>query len=449
MPAAGGDGQVAVTTARECAWSAASEAAWISINGHRSGQGDGSIQYRVEANGAPVSRRGSIVFNDQRAEIAQAAGVCVIRLRDASAGFPPLGGSGFVRVEASSDLCTWSASADVSWITLTSGDEGKGTAAIEFRVAPTTGPPRNGTIRVADQRFSVTQSEGCTYAIEPSGQSIPASGGGGSIRISTSAGCPWSGLSNVSWVTVTDGATGAGPGSVTFTVGPTDGASRTGTLVVAGHPFTVTQSVGCSYHVEPLSVAVPPGGGSLAVTVQAAPGCTWTAASQTAWINLAGASSGSGSGTVSFLAAASTGAARTGTVTVAGQTVTMIQGLGCSFAIAPESQAVPAPGGTGTVSISAGAGCAWTATSNVNWITVTGGDRGTGNGTAQFSVAATDGPARTGTLTMAAPGIVIVPESSGTGNGKVNYVVLSNPGPPRQGTITVDGQAFTVNQSGM
>ena len=47
-----------------------------------------------------------------------------------------------------------------------------------------------------------------------------------------------------------------------------------------------------------------------------------------------------------------------------------------------------------------------------------------------------------------APWIVIVPEASGTGNGKVNYVVLWNPGPPRQGTITVDGQAFTVDQSG-
>ena len=49
-----------------------------------------------------------------------------------------------------------------------------------------------------------------------------------------------------------------------------------------------------------------------------------------------------------------------------------------------------------------GTSCPWTATSNTpNWITITGGASGTGNGTATYNVAANTGAARTGTLTIA------------------------------------------------
>jgi len=45
---------------------------------------------------------------------------------------------------------------------------GKGSAPVAFTVTPTTGPPRTGTLTIAGLHFSVTQSEGCTYAIAPS-----------------------------------------------------------------------------------------------------------------------------------------------------------------------------------------------------------------------------------------------------------------------------------------
>ena len=60
--------------------------------------------------------------------------------------------------------------------------------------------------------------------------------------------------------------------------------------------------------------------------------------------------------------------------------------------------------------VTAGSACAWTAASNADWITVTGGARGTGNGTASFTAAA-------------------------------------NTGAPRSGTLTVAGQTFTINQA--
>jgi hypothetical protein len=84
----------------------------------------------------------------------------------------------------------------------------------------------------------------------------------------------------------------------------------------------------------------------------------------------------------------------------------------CTFSIAPSSATVSAGGGGGSVSVTAHSGCTWVAVSNDNWITVTSGNIGSGNGTVTFTVA---------------------PNSSTFG---------------RTGTITIAGQTFVVSQAG-
>ena len=500
VPAEGGTGRITVTTARECAWSAASEVGWLSISGSNSGQGDGSIEYRVAANGDPAVRRGAVALNDKRAEVTQAAGTCIIQLRQSSASFPQAGGAGSIDVVASSQLCTWTAVADAEWIAITSGANGKGTASIAFSVAPTAGPPRTATISIAEQRFSIVQSEGCTYAISPASHTAGAQGGSGSITVSTASGCPWTALSNSPWIAVVQGANGMGPGIVQFSVSPTGGPARTGGLVVAGHAFPVTQSAGCSYQVAPSTYSAPAAGGDVTITVGVASGCPWSAATGHEWISIVGASSGNGEGTVMLRVAASTGAARSGSATIAGQTVTVTQAQGCTFAISPESQGFGSPGGTGSVNVTAEAGCAWTASSQAaDWISITSGATGSGNGTVQYSVAATTGGARSGTMLIAGrtftvtqsegcaltlvPNNVRVTEAGGTtsfnvqtgascawtaapqvpwititsgdratGNGTVQLAIAPNTGERRTGTVSVTNGAgvppatFTVTQ---
>lgn len=74
----------------------------------------------------------------------------------------------------------------------------------------------------------------------------------------------------------------------------------------------------------------------------------------------------------------------------------------CTFSIIPERSSAVS-GGSGSVSVKARKGCAWTATSNVNWIKITQGSNGSGNGTVNYSVVAIkpNALARTGTLTIA------------------------------------------------
>ncbi len=73
----------------------------------------------------------------------------------------------------------------------------------------------------------------------------------------------------------------------------------------------------------------------------------------------------------------------------------------CTATVTPTTVSVPSIGSTSAVSVISGVDCKWTATSSVDWITVTFAT-GFGLGQVQYSVAAnTTTAARTGTLTIA------------------------------------------------
>ncbi|MGH9845001.1 MAG: BACON domain-containing protein [Blastocatellia bacterium] len=55
-------------------------------------------------------------------------------------------------------------------------------------------------------------------------------------------GCKWIASSNEPWITVASGRTGTGNGAVAFSVAANTGPQRTGTIAMAGQPFTVTQA---------------------------------------------------------------------------------------------------------------------------------------------------------------------------------------------------------------
>jgi uncharacterized protein (TIGR03437 family) len=83
----------------------------------------------------------------------------------------------------------------------------------------------------------------CTYSISPASLTFGASGGSGVVSVTAGAGCSWTAASNVSWITITSGASGSGGGTAGYTVAAnTSSTSRTGTLTIAGQTHTVTQA---------------------------------------------------------------------------------------------------------------------------------------------------------------------------------------------------------------
>jgi hypothetical protein len=148
------------------------------------------------------------------------------------------------------------------------------------------------------------------------------------LSVSTGTSCSWTAVSNVSWITISSGASGSGIGAVNYVVAANaTTAVRTGTVTVAGQTVTFTQAAGsCTYTVTPTTVAAPANGNSSTISVTSNAGCSWTATSSVSWITITGGASGSGNGSVGFTVAANTGQTqRTGVVTVGGQAVSVTQ----------------------------------------------------------------------------------------------------------------------------
>ncbi|MBK6999480.1 MAG: peptidoglycan DD-metalloendopeptidase family protein [Rhodoferax sp.] len=74
----------------------------------------------------------------------------------------------------------------------------------------------------------------------------------------------------------------------------------------------------------------------------------------------------------------------------------------CSYTLSASSASSSSSLTHGTVSVASNASCTWEASSNANWLTITSGTSGSGNGTVAYTVAANTGTTtRTGTLTIA------------------------------------------------
>jgi hypothetical protein len=429
----GGTGNATVTTARECTWSASSDASWIVITSGSTGQGDGVVGYRVAANSAPASRTGGITINGDRMQVRQDGASCEFSLDRTGVTVGPGGGSETISVTTIAG-CAWTAVSQVPWVTVSADAGATGSGKVSFEVAANVGPTRTGTLLVAGQTFTVTQEQAsamlppappnpsCTYSIAPNAQTIGAVGGPLAVSVSTGAGCLWAASSSVSWITVVS-ATGSGSGSVQLTVAANPTSSiRTGTVTIADKTFTLQQSgstQSCSYSISPTSASAAAAGASENVNVTTAASCQWVAVSNTSWITITSGAAGSGNGTVRVTAAANTGtSSRSGTATIAGQTFTFQQAAAaappaCTYEINPTAVNVPVKGDNDLrVAVTTTATCAWTAASNVAWISVKAG-------------------------------------SSGTGNGEVRLDVESKPPLPlgaRTGTATIAGRTFTVTQ---
>ncbi|MFZ2448524.1 MAG: C1 family peptidase [Syntrophobacteraceae bacterium] len=245
--AAGGNGTLSVTAASGCSWSAVSNVSWIHVTSGASGSGNGSVGYHVDAN-TSAKRTGTITVAGKTFTVTQnapAAASCPSTISPTGDAFTASGGTDTISVTTASG-CTWSAVSNVSWLHVTSGASGSGKGTVSYSVAANTSGARSGTMTVAGKTFRVAQSAAgtsCTYSISPSGDSFGASGGSGTLSVTTTSGCAWSALSNASWIKIVSGAIGTKSGSVSYSVGSnTTGASRSGTISVGGKTFTVTQN---------------------------------------------------------------------------------------------------------------------------------------------------------------------------------------------------------------
>src|SRR5207249_4688796 len=176
-------------------------------------------------------RTGTLTVAGQTFTVNQ-AGTCAYSLSATSASAATGGATGSLNVTATAG-CSWTTQSNAAWITVVSGGTGSGNGTISYSVAPNTGAARSGTLTIAGQTFTIDQAAGavaCTYSLTSTSDTVSPDASFGSVGINAESDCAWGATSNDSWITIIDGTTGTGNGSVSYSVAPNIGEARTGTL---------------------------------------------------------------------------------------------------------------------------------------------------------------------------------------------------------------------------
>jgi hypothetical protein len=318
-------------------------------------------------------------------------------------------------------------------MTISGGSSGTGNGSVGYAVATNTASDtRTGTLTIAGQAHTVTQQgrppTTCTYDISPTRADVPVEETRGTFSVTAPGGCAWTATSNSSWLTVTDGNSGSGNGTVAFHVTANPGTDgRLGVITVADKPFTVRQNPNaalCQYAVAPVDFNPCMPASTVVATVTAPAGCTWTAAPNASWLTVPSGASGSGSGTVTIAFTDNYDMPRDGIVMVrwptptAGQNIRIAQ-AGCQYAVSQNSFSIAASGGGGTFNVIQASvpntcggptqdRCVWSAVSDVPWISIAGTMPRSGDDRVTFTVAANaTGAARVGRITVRDKVVVI------------------------------------------
>ncbi len=367
---ASGSGTITVSNGASCAWTAVSNAAWLTVTGGTPGAGNGLVTFNVAANATTAPRVGSITIAGEPLFISQAATGLLVTT-DFSEGIPP----GWTVVHNGTG--NYPNGKPATWTTDNPCN----------RLIPAPFAPPFAIIDSACAIQPATQDESLIsppFDATGLGQVILQfdnqfrwfSGGDneiGDVDVSTDGGQNWDNalrmqgandgfpMPNIKTVNLTDFISGnpanvrvrfryyvtaaTPPVSPTPTSAPRDALKPSAPNAPAFQELSwgIDRPTILAFTISPTTQSFNINGGSGQIAVEAAAGVEWMAQSNVPWVMLTG-NGGTGSGSIGYqVAANSTGALRPGTLTVAHNSFTVMQDGTC-----PTIDLAPAtlPGGT-------------------------------------------------------------------------------------------------------
>ena len=256
----GGNGTFTVTAPDDCAWTATSGAAWLGVGSGNQGSGNGAVSYTVARNLDIADRTGTIAVADRAFTLRQSGDIGGCAYSVAPVAFNPCMPGGSVTATVTTQTsCPWTATPNVSWLGISTGSSGAGSAVITLTFADNYDAPREGIAMVrwptptAGQNIRVAQA-GCLYAVSRGAFSFTSGAGTGTFNViqqsepNTCGGptqdrCVWTAQSDVPWVTITSAMPRSGDNPVAFTVAANDGAAeRVGRIAVRDKVVVITQA---------------------------------------------------------------------------------------------------------------------------------------------------------------------------------------------------------------
>jgi hypothetical protein len=253
-------GTFAVTAPASCAWTAVSNASWLTVVAGAQGSGNGTVGYAVARNIDTAERSGVITAAGQSFAVRQTgdAGACAYAVTPVA--FQPCMPRGTLNATLTTQAsCPWTVTSDSAWLAVASSASGSGSSAISMTYSDNYDAPRAGTVMVRwptpteGQNIHVTQA-GCLYAVSRTEISMAAAGGLASFDViqqsepntcggATQDRCVWTAQADVPWITIAGSMPRSGDNPVSFTVAANDGPSiRVGRIAVRDKIVVVTQS---------------------------------------------------------------------------------------------------------------------------------------------------------------------------------------------------------------
>ncbi len=342
-----------------CRWTAASNAAWITLTfPGQTYYGEGGVQFSISENTGQTNRTGTITITPvdgiqapftYTIQQAYSSGSCTVTCVPTGVTdyLPTSGATGSFQAQFNSQGCSFTTASSASWFRVTSGGSGIGNTTVYYSVDANSGAGnRYGSITVttggSQAQYAVAQyglGSMCNINLNPWSYMPPAAGGTSSFTVSVGTGsCPSPNYvataTDPSWVHITSGGSGSTFGTVGFTIdaNPLTTSRSAYIQIVSGSGTTMSFVISqlgagqvCNYSVGAFSQSLTADGQSIPVAISTSAGCPWAAGSSVDWIAFS-PNSGTGTATPSMIVQAnSVPIARTGTVTIVGTDYTINQ----------------------------------------------------------------------------------------------------------------------------
>lgn len=169
-------------------------------------------------------------------------GACSYEISGGPLTFSAGGGSGSMEIKTSGG-CGWTGIGSADFIMVNNGS-GSGNGAVNFSVAPNSGPARSGRLTIAGRSFEIVQGAGagCGVILSSVSKQFSAAGGTGSFTISASADCSWIATVSDPFIRIFLAPSGTGNRTITYFVAENQSvAARAGTITINNRKFTITQ----------------------------------------------------------------------------------------------------------------------------------------------------------------------------------------------------------------
>jgi hypothetical protein len=211
----GSTGSVSVTVDAGVAWSAVSNAEWVTVS-PASGTSSGTVTYTVAPYAGVTNRTTSLTIAGKTFALTQTGTDVNISPKSVEKAYS----SDIIQVSVSAlATTTWNVTPNASWISVVDPGNKFGDSTITLAVS--TNPSyldRTGTVTIGSATFTIRQSGTPNPVLDilPKEATADPSGAYGNVAVLATPDSPWSAESLSPWIVISQGTSGAGNGNIQY-----------------------------------------------------------------------------------------------------------------------------------------------------------------------------------------------------------------------------------------